>query len=209
MHQAIQSAVQTFRSNPDSPDREIFNRLLESGIERQEATRLIVLLPLAYGRVMLSDNKGVLFSDTYICKGDHGKPDRESRLDTLPLWKEAINFAMNDGEPFFAIAGRSPEISVVNAALQDGIKLEKLNLVLSPPVILWADFGLFTGSDGDANKSQYLWQIWSSFERMLPNDYSRTEKMIAAMAMGTAILVGLIAIGVVGYYAISLWLASH
>ena len=63
MRQAIESAVQLMRSNPKCAAREMFQLLLDSGIDRPVAAQLLVLVPHAYGRVGL-DGCGVLFSDT-------------------------------------------------------------------------------------------------------------------------------------------------
>src|SRR5688572_12449350 len=102
MRHAIQTAVQKFRANPDASDDEILDGVTESGIERPMAMQLVALIPIAYGRVMLSD-EGVRFSDTYICRGEEGRAERTGRLDTLPLWSAIIRFAGDDGEPFLPI----------------------------------------------------------------------------------------------------------
>jgi hypothetical protein len=139
-----------FRADPNASDDEILNRLVASGITRPLATQLIALLPIAYGRVMLSDDR-VPFSDTYICLGEPGKAERRGRLDSLPIWLEAISFARNDGEPFFPIASRSSEIRAANEALHDGKKLQ--DLVWSPPVFLWP-------VDSFVGMRRSWWQFW-------------------------------------------------
>ncbi len=151
MRWAIKSAVQIFRANPDASEDEILNRVVDSGIERPMATQVVALLPIAYGRVMLSDD-GVPFSDKYICLGDQGRAERRGRLDALPLWPEVISCARGDGEPFFPIASRSCEIRIANEALHDGKNLR--NLVWSPPVFLWP-VDSFVGSSG-----RPWWQFW-------------------------------------------------
>jgi hypothetical protein len=155
MRDSINSAVQIFRSNPESSDDEIFNRFLESGIERLVATQLIVLLPLAYGRVVLSE-MGASFPNTYICIGANGKSGRQRSLNSLPLWVDAVGFARQDAEPPFPIASRSAEVRVANEALLNGSKLE--NLVWSPPVFTWPEFE--SSANSAAKASRRWWQVW-------------------------------------------------
>jgi len=195
MRQAIESAVQIFRANPDASNDEIFCRFIDGGIERSVAAQLIVLLPLAYGRVSLS-NSGVLFSDTYIGEVEPSQDRRESRLGSLPLWTEAVAFARHEasrgvaGQAFFTIASRSAEVRAINAALHDEKKLQ--NLVCRPTVILWSSF------DSSAGCSERV-----------TSGSARTEKVILAVVVGIAVLVGLLAIGAVVYEVISLVRASH
>src|SRR4051794_27088093 len=125
MRESIQTAVQIMRSHRQASESEIFQLLLDSGIDRPMAAQLVTLLPIAYGRVVLAGS-GVLFSDTYLCLGEGGEPGSASRLDGVPLWTEAVAFAKHEAaselesEALFAIAGRSPEVNVINKALHDG-----------------------------------------------------------------------------------------
>ena len=212
LRQAIKSAVQIMGSHPDWPTEEIFQRLLNSGIDRPVAVQLIVLLPHAYGRVGL-DGCGILFSNEYICLEEGAKPGRKGWLDDLPLWREAIAFARQEvsngasADALLAIAGRSAEINSINKALHGGKKLQ--TLVCGPTVSLWPEFASSLNSGPAAEQKLRWWQIWTWFERSLPSNYSRAEKGIATGAFGAAIVVGLLAMGVVGYYGISLWRASR
>lgn len=189
MRQSIESAVRTIRANSNCSDDEILKLVIESGIEQAMAVQLVVLLPLAYGRVVLS-KLGASLPGTYICLGENGKPDREGRLDALPLWAEVVNFAKQDAEPFLPIAGRSAEFHVANDALLNGSKIE--NLVWSPPVFLWP---VDSGSGGMAPSRRWL----------PAHNGTPAEKVV----MVIAILIGLTIFSVVGYYAISLLRASH
>jgi len=202
--QAIATAVLIFRTHPDASEEEILNRLLERGMDRLVATQLIGLLPLAYGRVLLSDNQCMQFADTYIHPGDHSHAAREIRLDSLPLWTDAIRFARRDGEPFIGIASRSPEVRAINAALLDGKKIE--TLLCSPPVFLWPEFSMPVGSGIVAEKSRGWRQIWQA---PAEHPLSWGDLTTARVAMVLAVLVGLVAIGAVGYYAFTLWQAAR
>jgi hypothetical protein len=212
MRQSIETAVQIMRSHPEYSGEEIFHRLLEAGLDRPVAVQLIVLLPDAYARVGL-DGCGVLFSNEYLCLGEGGVPCRQGWLDDLPVWREAIAFARQEvtngasGDALLAVAGRSARITSINKALHDGKKLR--NLVCSPTVSLWPEFAASLTSGKVAEQKLPWWRIRTWFERSLPGNYSRAEKGMAAAAIGAAILVGLFAIGLVAYYAISAWRAAR
>ena len=134
IRQVIGAVAQMFRDNHALADDDILKRVIDTEVDRSLAMQAVALLPLAYGRVMLSDDS-VPFSETYVCLGENGKNQRTGKLEALPVWPEAIDFARHDCEPFLPIASRSSEIRVANEALKDGKKLEKL--IWSPPVFVW------------------------------------------------------------------------
>jgi hypothetical protein len=193
MRGVIESAVQVFRSNPDLDDAEILERMVECGIERKMASQLVALLPLAYGREVLSDT-GVLFSDFYRCSG---KPAR-GRLSGLPLWPQVVEFAKHDPEPAFPIASRSSEVTAANEGLEAGQKLEA---VVWGPAYFLEPLEPIPGLEASAKKPSWWRQIWDG-----PALHSVThgERTLARIAMVIGILAGLVAIGVVGYYTIML-----
>jgi hypothetical protein len=202
MQKLIESAVQIFRSFPECSEEEVLSRVIESGVERAEAIQLVALLPLAYGRVTLSDS-GVVFSDIYVCLGAEGEPDRKGRLSSLPLWPEALSFASRDKQPSFPIASRSSEVQAANAALQDGKDLTRL--VWGPPVFLWPLDSFATPARAERGP-RWGRQIWDA-----PAEHSVThgERSVARVAMIIAVLVGLLAVAVVAYYAISVLRELH
>ena len=189
----VESTVKIFRANPHLDADEILQLIIDTGVERRLAIHLVALLPLAYGRVLLSDT-GALFPNTYLCLGKPGK----GRLDELPLWGEAIAFAQNDAEPFFPIASRSPEVRAADQALRDGKKPE--SLVWAPPAFLWP-IEPIPGLGEGAKRPNWLRRIWDE-----PAIYSvpRGERNLARIAMVVGILVALFAVGLVAYYALDL-----
>jgi len=193
LRELIKSTVRIFRANPHLDADEILQLIIDTGVERRLAIQLVALLPLAYGRVLLSDT-GALFPGTYLCLGTPGK----GRLDALPLWSEALTFAQNDAEPFFPIASRSPEVRAANRALRDGKKLD--SLVWAPPAFLWP-IEPIPGTEGGASRPHWLRQMWDE-----PAIYSvpRRERTLARIAMVVGILVALFAVGLVAYYALDL-----
>src|SRR5437764_1101089 len=195
MRQIIESAIQIMRSHSECSAEEIFQRLLDGGIDRRVAVQLVILLPHAYGRAEL-DGCGVLFSNEYICLDEGAEPCRKGWLDDLPLWREAIAFARQEvsngvsGEALLAVAGRSAEINAINKAFHNGKKVQ--NLVCGPMVSLWPEFAASLDSGQVAERKLRWWQIWTWFERSLPSNYSRAEKGIATGVFGAAILAGLL-----------------
>jgi hypothetical protein len=191
MRHIIELAVQVFRDNPDVDEDEILERMIIGGIERRMASQFVVLLPLAYGREVLSDT-GVLFSDFYVYPNEPGR----GRLSALPLWAEAVEFAKQDPEAAFPIASRSPEIRAANEAMKDGQKLEDL---VWGPVAFLSHLESIPGLERSAKKPSWWRQIWDA-----PALHSVTpgERRLARIAMVIGILASLVAVGVVGYYAI-------
>jgi len=198
MQQIIELAVQVFRANPNLDEDEILERMIENGIERKVASQLLELLPLAYGRETLSD-VGVLFSDFYVYVNEPGR----GRLSALPLWKEVVEFAKKDPEPSFPIASRSPEIRAANEGLNEGKKLE--TLVWGPAAFL-RPIEPIAGLEVSSKKPGWWRQIWDA-----PALHSVThgERTITRIAMVIGVLVGLFALCLVAYYALSLFRALH
>lgn len=193
VRQHIQSAVEIFRAHPDADADEILQLITDSGLEQPLAIQLLLFVPLAYGRVMLSD-KDILFPSTYLCLG---KPAKR-RLDALPLWAEALEYAKQDREPFFPIAGRSSEVRAVNDAMRDGEKLE--DLIFTPPGFLWPIESVPGLAPGFKQPGVFR-QIWDD-----PAEYhsmTRRGRTAARVAMVIAIMVGLFAVGAVAYYGLA------
>jgi hypothetical protein len=191
MRQIIEMAVQVFRDNPDVDEDEILERMISGGIDRQMAVQLVVLLPLAYGREVLSDT-GVLFSDFYVYLNEPGR----GRLSALPLWAEAVEFTKQDPEAAFPIASRSREIRAANEGLNDG---QTLDTLVWGPVAFLRRFEPIPGVEATARKPSWWRQIWDApaLHSVRPG-----ERRLARIAMVIGILAGLVAVGVVGYYTI-------
>ena len=62
MNEAIASALAILRNSPELDDESVFRALVDRGIERSLAARIVEFLPIAYCRVLLL-NSGVQFSD--------------------------------------------------------------------------------------------------------------------------------------------------
>jgi hypothetical protein len=190
MRKMIESAVRIFHSHPELEGYEILDLFMDEGIEEQTAIQLLVLLPLAYGRVHMPENE-VLFPGTYLCLGEPS----QGRLDALPLWAEVLEFAKEDKGPFLFIAGRSAEFRIAERAIQEGKKLE--SVVWAPPIFWWH----IEPPPGSASKNpNWLRRIW---DEPAIHSVSRQERTLARAAMVAAVLVGFFAVSLVVYYGLS------
>jgi hypothetical protein len=52
MDESISKAVKVFRGYPDVEDEEIFRNLVEQGVERKLAARIVEFVPIAYSRLI-------------------------------------------------------------------------------------------------------------------------------------------------------------
>lgn len=112
---------------PGSED-DIVNRLCSSGVPRVVAERLIALVPLAFGRVLISHMAKVEFPTTVVLEARDGS-QRSCDLSKDRLFASALEIAVvmyHDGPRhlFQAAAIASAELSAVNQALNAGSKLE-------------------------------------------------------------------------------------
>jgi hypothetical protein len=138
----------------------------------------------------------LLFSDFYVYVNEPGR----GRLSALPLWAMVVDFAKQDPDAAFPIASRSPEIRAANEGLNDGQTLD--TLVWGPAAFLWP-FEPIPGLEVTARKPSWWRQIWDApaLHSVRPG-----ERRLARIAMVIGILAGLVTVGVVGYYTITLLL---
>ncbi|WP_328477568.1 DUF6348 family protein [Actinoplanes sp. NBC_00393] len=119
--EAVVVGVAAFREGVEPPgDDEVRARLRAAGVEPWLAERLLVFLPLAYGRRVLT---GVQFAGTFLDGGV------ERPLDAEPVFVAAIAQAEIAGRADIERIGlRSAEFAAVNNALHAGSNLTDLAL---------------------------------------------------------------------------------
>jgi hypothetical protein len=127
----ITQAVSMFRSSPHLEDDEIYRALVQSGMERRCAARLVELLPTAYSCVMLAawglPQPQVFYRDP----GD-GRASEERLFADEEVWEPALTFARDEAnrrisqQDWLAVAARSSVFQSVNDALNRGVTLESL-----------------------------------------------------------------------------------
>jgi hypothetical protein len=111
----------------NSDEAELISKLVQGGLGEDEAERVVAFLPIAFGRVVISQVGEVRFSRTYMTE-DTG---REFELDAEPIYclalevaKESYASGILGRERFSEIATRSAELQAVNKALNAGVKVD-------------------------------------------------------------------------------------
>lgn len=144
MNEDIRRAVLVLRNSPALSDDQILRILVESGMERLLAARLIGFLPMAYCRLILQTS-GARFSDTFQQVLPDGGISSERSLSSEPLWEAAMAFARTEvehgvpGKDLLVLAGTSGEFDAANQLPSKGANL--CGLAFAPALLLWPDCG--------------------------------------------------------------------
>jgi hypothetical protein len=143
MIEDIIKAVAIFRISADRTEEDIYQELVNEGVEAQRAARLVEFLPLVYCRLVLR-NSGARFSNTFQRKQASGT-FKELPLSSDPVWSEAMAFAHAEAQngisarDLLAVAARSAEFDAANQLLNKGSKLE--NITFAAPILSWPETG--------------------------------------------------------------------
>ncbi|GAA4547953.1 DUF6348 family protein [Amycolatopsis samaneae] len=123
---AVEAGIAAFCAGEEPPgDEQVWERLTAAGVEPWLAERLLVFLPMAYARRLLSD---VSFADTVLSPGE------EKRLTAEPVFVAALERArQGDRGEIERIAFRGSEFAAITNALNAGSKLADLRL--GPPTL--------------------------------------------------------------------------
>lgn len=139
MNNDIPMAVELLRRCPELDDQQLYRALTGKGVSSPTAARLVVLIPIAYGRIIL-ERAGACLSATFREERSQGM-SKELALTSEPLWDPIITFAKNEvaqgasSQEIMLIAGRSAEFEAANQLLNSGSKLQ--NLAFGSPTIAW------------------------------------------------------------------------
>jgi hypothetical protein len=118
-------------------DKELLDHLLKNGIDYISAKEIIIFLPIAFTRCLLTN---VNWPDTYLENSLKQTPivkvynETESYLIILQETKEYLNNDP-DSEVFLNIAGRSSEFRVINQILLDNPNTEMDDIQISETII--------------------------------------------------------------------------
>jgi hypothetical protein len=143
LNQYISRTVAIFRSAPNLSEVEIYRKLVNEGLERPLAARLVEFVPMAYCRLLL-EKSGAQFVDSF----QRVTPDglsRERPLASEPIWIAAMAFAHAEvrnrvpSSDLLAVAGCSAEFQAANVLLHKGSSLQ--NLAFTPPLLPWPENG--------------------------------------------------------------------
>lgn len=145
MQSDIGKAITIFRDMPEIPDHEAFHALVDSGVDRVRASRLVEFVPMAYCRAVLGTS-GAKFPDVYHRMQSNGEKSPARALSSEPVWVAAIAYAREEIKAgvsltqLVTIARRSAEYAVANDLLHD--KTAKLkDLVFTAPILMWPEDG--------------------------------------------------------------------
>jgi hypothetical protein len=147
-----------FRSSPDMNDEQIHRALVDAGIDRKLAARLVELVPMAYFRVLLED-LGAKFPQTFQRRLNDGTNTPEMPLTSEAVWVAAMDFAKREVEAGLSrdeklrVAGRSAEFTVANELMNKGSKLGDLGF--TPSLFMWPEEG--PGSEPPATRKPWWW----------------------------------------------------
>lgn len=116
-----QSQVQNpiFKNSPDLDDESVFRALVDKGVERSLAARIVEFLPIAYCRVLLLKS-GVQFSNSFTRSAS---PLKTQSLSSEPVWLPFLAYAESEirsgatSEEILMVAGRSAEFHAINQML--------------------------------------------------------------------------------------------
>jgi hypothetical protein len=148
MNEAIVSALKIFRESPELDDESVFRALVDRGVERSIAARIVEFLPIAYCRVLLL-NSGVQFSNSFVRAAS---PLKIRSLASVPVWIPFLAYAESEirggtaRREMLMVAGRSAEFQAINQMLDKGAKLQ--SVVLTTVSLLWPD----SGPESDAQR---------------------------------------------------------
>ena len=134
-------AVGVIAGNPEADDERLEELLIASGLTALDASRLILLIPIAFGGRLL-DRLGVKLSTR--CQIDDGNSRSTVDLLSSGLFQRAqalAETALEEGtlsrDEFLAIAGRDSAFKAVNNALHAGS--DPKHLKLASTIIFWRE----------------------------------------------------------------------
>jgi hypothetical protein len=124
--------------DPAARDEQLEASLTAAGFSRIEAKRIGIIIPMAFGQVLL----GNIVPMPTQCTVDDGRSVRLVDLDASPLYQQAVSFArqaldegMMAGEEYVALALRNPNARALNDLLNTGSEEQEIRVI--PPTILW------------------------------------------------------------------------
>jgi len=123
-HELVTRTLEAYAGSAYESEEEIVGGLCSAGVARLVAERLVALVPLAFGRVLVSHMEKLEFSTSAILTARDGSPQScDLRTDGLFLSALEIATAMYHEGPrhlFQAAASASAEVAAVNQLLNSG-----------------------------------------------------------------------------------------
>jgi hypothetical protein len=160
----ILKAVPVFAANKSSTAAGLLAALLSAGFSKSQARELVEFLPLAFARASL-EGKGIQFTEYYVRIDDKKRERTRRKLIEQAVYREALGLVLDvkrqGTEVLMAIAGRSPELTDINRALQGGSRPEQVRL--GPPKLPWSEEAEKPSKPAKpklAKAKKAWWQFW-------------------------------------------------
>ncbi len=138
---ALKKYIAIIQRTPHLTDNAIEKQLVAAGCEWSMAQRIVLFVPLAFGRIVV-EGLGVKAADTYIHHdlADGTEHECELKMDIVFTWAKSVTgeyAGMPEfKEAFRSIVVRSPEVGAINRALNGGVTQESLReSTLAPCVV--------------------------------------------------------------------------
>jgi hypothetical protein len=165
INETIKKAAPVFLSHKHLEDEDLVNVLIEKGFSESVARKLVLFMPIAFGRIILNDLK-VKAGDEYECFQKKGifTDKRRRKLVSESVYSESLKIAAEmagketTGQIFLAIAFRSAEVNAVNQMELQGSNPE--NVVLTPILIQWEIGEEPPPTHTESNRTKNWWELW-------------------------------------------------
>jgi hypothetical protein len=163
--EAINKALPILLQYKNLEDEDLVNVLVENDFSAALSRKLVLFMPIAFGRVFLSKLK-VNVSDEYECYQKKGIfTDKQRRkLINEPVYKESLKIAAQmagketTGQTFLTIAFRSAEVNAVNQMELQGVNPERV--VLTPILTEWEIDEEPQSYDAESTQEKNWWKFW-------------------------------------------------
>jgi hypothetical protein len=166
MKETIACALLIYRTHPDFEDYDIFIHLVEEGVDRNIAARLVEFIPCVYVRILFAKS-GVVLSNFFQRMDKNANKLPEQLLTSVPLWNEIVTYAQSElqtgipQEDIVIIASRSAEYNAISDLIKKGAKLNGIRT--TPLLFGWPEDGPEDNENiarqNDSPKKQW-WQFW-------------------------------------------------
>ncbi len=163
--EAVKKAAPLFLTHKNLEDEDLVNALTEIGFPILLARRIVVFMPIAFGRIMLNElNVNLTDEYEYFQKKGIFTDKKQRKLVDEPVYKESLKLAAElagketTGQIVLATAFRSAEVKVVNQLELQGVNPE--DVVLTPMLTMWDLYDESELDNIESTQSKNWWEFW-------------------------------------------------
>ncbi len=133
----IEELLTLIAVDPGADDHALLARLLQAGIGRTSAMRLVVLVPTAFGRDLAS-RRGIRLDPNVEILNQDGSARTIRRLDSFPEFRVAVSLVprLRETTAYIPLATRSAEGNAVEALQQKGVS-DMSGAALTASLVTW------------------------------------------------------------------------